>query len=181
MRLTPMQLASLCAVGVFIGVVSGMLGIGGGILVIPTLVTLYGFTYPQAVGTSLGMLLPPIGIFAFLTYYRSGNVSIPAAAMLAAGFALGAFFGANLVNTGKIPQETLRILFALFLLYVGGSILFRSDLRIRAVFYTLILIAVAMVARLWLRALGRRWDKEYSVEQTYRIQLTVPIDPDYHI
>src|SRR5436190_3751291 len=106
MHLTLLQLASLLAVGLAIGILGGMLGIGGGVLVIPTLVTLYGFTYPQAVGTSLGMLLPPIGIFAFLSYYRSGNVSLAAAGMLALGFAVGAFFGAKLITTGKIPENT---------------------------------------------------------------------------
>jgi len=60
----------LLALGGAIGAVSGMLGIGGGLLVIPALVFFFGLTHTQAVGTSLGMLLPPIGIFAFLTYYR---------------------------------------------------------------------------------------------------------------
>src|SRR5215216_6007709 len=120
MQLSGVQLSSLVLVGLLIGILGGMLGIGGGVLVIPVLVTLYGFTYPQAVGTSLGMLLPPIGIFAFATYYRSGNISIAAAGFLALGFAIGAYFGAKLVATGMIPQETLRILFAFFLMYVAG-------------------------------------------------------------
>src|SRR5262245_42127184 len=107
MHLSSLQLVSLVFVGLAIGVISGMLGIGGGVLVIPTLVTLYGLTYVQAVGTSLGMLLPPIGIFAFLTYYRHGNVNLAAAGMLAIGFAFGAYFGGRLVTTGKIPEDTL--------------------------------------------------------------------------
>ena len=181
MHLTLLQLASLLAVGLAIGILGGMLGIGGGVLVIPTLVTLYGFTYPQAVGTSLGMLLPPIGIFAFVTYYRAGNVSLAAAGMLALGFAVGAFFGAKLITTGKIPENGLRTLFAFFLIYVAGSILFRNDARVRAVLYTLIILAAAAIARFPLRLIGKRWEKRFALADVYRIELEAPIAPDYEI
>jgi uncharacterized protein len=181
MQLTIIQLASLTLVGLLIGILGGMLGIGGGVLVIPVLVTLFGFTYPQAVGTSLGMLLPPIGIFAFLAYYRSGNVSISAAALLALGFAIGAFLGAKLVTTGMIPQERLRVFFGFFLLYVAGSILFRNEPRVRAVLYTLIIVGGAGASRFALQLIGKRWESGYGVEQTYRAQLRVPVAPDYEI
>jgi uncharacterized membrane protein YfcA len=158
-----------------------MLGLGGGVLVIPTLVTLYGFTYPQAVGTSLGMLLPPIGIFAFLTFYRTGNVSIAAAGLLALGFAVGAFLGAKLVTTGSIPQDTLRVLFAYFLMYVAGSVLFRDEPRVRGVLYSLIIVGAFGAARLALQLIGKRWEKRYGIEPTYRARLRVPLAPDYEI
>jgi uncharacterized membrane protein YfcA len=181
MQLTVMQLASLIVVGLGIGVVGGMLGIGGGVLVIPTLVTLYGFTYPQAVGTSLGMLLPPIGIFAFLAYHRTGNVNLPGAIMLAIGFAVGAYVGSKLVTTGKIPENTLRIIFACFLLYVAGSILFRHEPRVRAVLYTLILLGVVGIVRGVLELIGKHWETRFHIEEVYREQLRAPIAPDYEI
>jgi len=181
MQLSGMQLFSLLLVGGIIGTISGMLGIGGGVLVIPVLVTIYHFSYPQAVGTSLGMLLPPIGIFAFLTYYRSHNVHISTAAMLAAGFAVGAYFGGKLVTTGVVPEEKLRIFFGFFLLYVGGSTLFRGDPHVRPVLYTLILLLTAAVANLALRLVGRRWEKQFSIAETYQHELAMTIAPDYEI
>src|SRR5205085_1994271 len=80
-------------IGVFVGIISGIVGIGGGVLVVPILV--YGFKYSQhtAQGTSLAMLLPPIGILAVMQYYRAGHMDIKMALMLALGFAVGGYFG----------------------------------------------------------------------------------------
>ena len=66
--------------GVFIGVISGMLGIGGGIILVPGLMLLFGFTQQEAQGTSLAALIPPIGIFAAMVYWQHGFVKIPVAA-----------------------------------------------------------------------------------------------------
>src|SRR5687767_4222831 len=110
-------LAGLLAIGLAIGVVSGMLGIGGGVFVIPALVILFGFSQKAAVGTSLGMLLPPIGIFAFLAYYRAGHVDLRAALLLAAAFAIGAYVGGRIVIAGFVPENVLRLLFVFFMLY----------------------------------------------------------------
>src|SRR2546430_8806169 len=101
--------------GLIVGIISGMLGIGGGVLIIPALVVLFRFPHERAVGTSLGMLLPPIGIFAFLEYWRHGNVDLTAALLLAAGFAAGAYFGGMTVNARVVHPETLRLLFAFLL------------------------------------------------------------------
>src|SRR4029434_2527315 len=89
----------LLIVRLVIVVAGGMLGIGGGVLVIAALVVIFKQPHETAVGTSLAMLLPPIGIFAFLEYYRHGNVNVPMAALLAAGFAIGAYFGGRAVNS----------------------------------------------------------------------------------
>src|SRR4051812_44979140 len=83
--LSPAQLAVLLTIGLCIGVLSSMLGIGGGVLVIPILTGIFLFSQKQAVGTSLAMLLPPIGLFAGLAAYRAGNVSVPAAGRLGGG------------------------------------------------------------------------------------------------
>src|SRR5438034_11195722 len=71
--------------GACIGVVSGMLGIGGGIILVPGLMFLFGYSQQEAQGTSLAALIPPIGIFAAVVYYQNGYVQIPAAAALAVG------------------------------------------------------------------------------------------------
>src|SRR5437868_5790088 len=100
--MSPTTLLLVLAIGLAIGIVSGMVGIGGGVLVIPVLMFGFGFSQARANGTSLAMLLPPIGIFAVLSYWRAGNIDWPFAAALAIGFAGGAFIGAKLVNNGQI-------------------------------------------------------------------------------
>lgn len=112
-----MQLVWLLAFGVAIGMVSGLLGIGGGILLIPGLMLLFGFSQQAAQGTSLAALIPPIGLFAALVYYRAGHVQLPVAGMIALGFALGAYLGANLLP--YVPLAGLRVSFGILLLYVG--------------------------------------------------------------
>jgi uncharacterized membrane protein YfcA len=127
----------LLLIGLFIGVVGGMLGIGGGVLIIPALTLIFGLGHERAVGTSLAMLLPPIGIFAFLEYYRHGNADLRVAGVLAVSFAFGAYFGGRWANSGAIPTPALRMLFAFFLLYVAGNIIFaRTDARVWALIQT---------------------------------------------
>jgi uncharacterized membrane protein YfcA len=83
------------AIGALSGAVSGMFGIGGGILVIPAMVYLYGFDQKTATGTSLGMLLPPIGLLAFLQYYKADLVNVPAMLLLVVGFVAGSYLSAG--------------------------------------------------------------------------------------
>jgi hypothetical protein len=108
--------------GACIGVMSGMLGIGGGIILVPGLMLLFSFSQEEAQGTSLAALIPPIGIFAAMVYYQSGYVKIPVAAAVAVGFMLGAFGGALLVP--RVPIEWLRLGFGALLLYLGCSFVF---------------------------------------------------------
>jgi uncharacterized membrane protein YfcA len=109
-------------VGVVVGVVSGIVGIGGGVLFIPALVWLLGMSQHKAQGTSLGALLAPVGIFAFLEYYRKGNADVRVAALLAAGFLVGGYFGA--VAAQYIPELWLRRIFAMTLVAVGARMWF---------------------------------------------------------
>lgn len=176
MHMTPMSLVVLLLIGSVIGVISGMLGIGGGVLVIPALVLGFGFSQQQAIGTSLGMLLPPIGIFAFMAYWRAGQVNVPAAGTLALGFALGAWGGSILVTSGRIPHQALRDFFGLFLLYIAWSILFEKHPKVHAVLFT-----VSAAAWFGFRGLGRRWTRRFSLEETFREQSSVPVAPDYEI
>jgi uncharacterized membrane protein YfcA len=113
---------TIVLVGVVVGLVSGVVGIGGGILFIPALVWLLGMDQHKAQGTSLGALLAPVGILAFYEYYRHGNADIRVAALLAAGFLVGGYFGA--VGAQHIPEIWLRRIFALTLILVGGRMWF---------------------------------------------------------
>lgn len=108
--------------GLTAGALGGLLGLGGGIVVVPSLVFLFGMTQQQAQGTTLAMLVPPIGILAALTYYRQGLVDVKAAGLLCAGFFVGGFFGAKLATS--ISSQLLEKIFALFLLLVSLKMLF---------------------------------------------------------
>jgi uncharacterized membrane protein YfcA len=182
MTITPSTAAALLLVGLAIGVVSGMVGIGGGVLVIPVLMFAFGFSQARANGTSLAMLLPPVGLFAVLSYWRAGNVQWPVAALLAAGFAVGAYAGAKLVNAGWVNPTALRITFALVLLYCAGRILFRPGGRARSALATSLLMAGFALAWLAMRALGRRWEHRLPhVRAVYRRKLREPQGYDYEI
>jgi len=105
------------ALGLVAGVFGGMFGIGGGIILIPALVYLFGFTQHQAQGTTLAILVPPIGLLAALRYYYSGNVKLGIAGLVCLGFFVGGLIGANFVQ--NLPDPALRKLFGIFLLIVS--------------------------------------------------------------
>ncbi len=109
-------------VGVVVGLVSGVVGIGGGILFVPALVWFFGMDQYKAQGTSLGALLAPVGILAFYEYYRKGNADLRIALLLAAGFLVGGYFGA--VGAQHISELWLRRIFALTLITVGARMFF---------------------------------------------------------
>lgn len=114
----PIFYLGFLAVGVFTGAVSGMFGIGGGVFVIPAMVYLFGFSQKTATGTSLAMLLPPIGILAFLQFYKAGHVSVPAAILLIAGFLAGSWLSAGYAVA--LPELLLKRLFGGLLIVMGG-------------------------------------------------------------
>ena len=112
------------AIGLAAGILSGFLGIGGGILVIPALVYLGEFGQKSAQGTSLLMMLPPIGLFAAWEYYKRGQAEVAVAAWLCAGFLLGGYLGARW-SLG-ISEIWVRRGFAVFLVVVGLQLLFKK-------------------------------------------------------
>jgi uncharacterized membrane protein YfcA len=85
-------------IGCIAGVLSGLFGIGGGIIIIPALIYFVGFTQLKAQGTSLAVLLPPVGILAFLEYYKKGNVDIKAGIIICITLLLGAVLGAKIAQ-----------------------------------------------------------------------------------
>jgi uncharacterized protein len=108
-------------IGLAVGVISGIVGLGGGIMFVPLLVWM-GMSQHRAQGTSLGALLAPVGLLAFIEYYRKGNADVRVAALLAVGFFVGAYFGA--AGAQHIADLWLRRVFALTLIAVGGQMLF---------------------------------------------------------
>lgn len=112
-----MQAVGLIVIGLLAGVLAGMFGIGGGLIIVPALVLLYGLTQHAAVGTSLGALLLPVGALSAWFYWKNGNLNVGYSALIAGGLFLGAYFGARLVQ--PVSDLTLRRMFASFLIIVA--------------------------------------------------------------
>src|ERR1700744_203193 len=94
--MTLQTIALLMLVGLLAGVLSGLVGLGGGVIIVPALVFLLGFSQHQAQGTSLGILLLPAGIFAVLNYYKKGFIDVKVVLFLIVGFLVGGWLGSKL-------------------------------------------------------------------------------------
>ncbi|SEG02048.1 hypothetical protein SAMN05421847_1309 [Halpernia humi] len=116
------QIIYVIAIGIIAGILSGLLGIGGAVLIIPVLVLLLGFSQQMAQGTTLLMMVPPIGALAAWQYYKEGTVDFRVAGLLALGFLVGGYFGGKFAN--EIPQTILKKLFAILLLVIALKMLF---------------------------------------------------------
>jgi hypothetical protein len=115
-------------IGIAAGIASGLFGVGGGIVVVPALIYWAGFSQHMATGTSLAVLLPPIGLAATIEYYRHGNVDVRAAIILAATMFVGAWVGAWFAN--RMPGPQLRLLFGLFLFGLGIYLVYGACKRL---------------------------------------------------
>lgn len=109
-------------VGLAAGIFSGFLGLGGGAIIIPALVMLFGFSQHLAQGTTLAMMVPPIGLLAALSYYRAGNVNVKVAALMCLGFFIGGLIGAQFVH--KIPDYLLKRIFGVFFMLISLKMIF---------------------------------------------------------
>jgi uncharacterized membrane protein YfcA len=120
---TPMyMILILLIVGLFAGILSGLVGVGGGLIIVPALIYFIGFSQHEAQGTSLGLLLLPAGILAVMQYYKHGDVDLKVVAVLAVGFIAGGYFGSKWALS--LPQENVKKIFAIFMLLVGFKMLF---------------------------------------------------------
>jgi uncharacterized membrane protein YfcA len=111
---------TLMGIGLVAGILSGFVGIGGGIIVVPALVYLLGYSQFQAQGMSLSLMLPPIGVLAFYNYYQKGHIdkiSLTYAGIMAALFVIGGFVGSKLAL--KIPENLVKLIFGVIMLYVA--------------------------------------------------------------
>ena len=113
--------AGYILLGFAAGVLSGLLGIGGAILIIPVLVYFFKYSQQQAQGTSLAFLLLPIGFLAAWKYYTAGHVNVKAAAVMAVAFFVGGYFGAQ--GAEKLSGPWLQRLFGILLLLVGARMI----------------------------------------------------------
>ena len=119
----------LMAIGLFAGIASGFVGIGGGMIIVPALVFGLGMSQHMAQGTSLAMMIPPIGILAVFQYYKAGAVNIQFSIALAATFVIGAWIGSRW--SLKLNPAVVRAVFALFMLYAAVRLGWKSWLELR--------------------------------------------------
>ncbi len=110
----------IMAIGLFAGLASGFIGIGGGIIVVPALMYFLGYSQLSAQGMSTAFMLPPIGIAAFFVYYNNGNVTksmIPYILIMSVLFVIGAYLGSKFAL--KVPVKLIKLIFGLLMLYVA--------------------------------------------------------------
>ena len=111
----------LLLIGVLAGVLSGFVGVGGGVVIVPALVFFLGYTQHMAQGTSLALMLPPIGLLGFYNYYKSGNTNLTAAALIGVAFILGAYFGSKL--SISLDQRLVQKVFGVIMLIASLKLL----------------------------------------------------------
>ncbi len=115
--MTPQTIFMLVSIGLFAGMLSGFVGVGGGIIIVPALVFLLGLTQHQAQGTSLFVLMLPVVSFAVLNYWKSGNVKWEYGLVIAMTFIVGAFLGSKL--SLKISPGLVQLIFGILMAYIS--------------------------------------------------------------
>ncbi len=123
MRMT--TIIALIIIGLCAGILSGMIGVGGGIIIVPALVYFLGLTQHQAQGTSLAMMIPPIGILAVYNYYKAEQVNMKYALILAAFFVVGGYLGSK-ITIDFIDEKTLKKFFGGVMLIAALKMIFFS-------------------------------------------------------
>ena len=111
------MIIGLLIIGLAAGILGGMVGVGGGLIVVPALVFFFGFSQHEAQGTSLGLLVLPVALLGMINYYKSGYVDFKVVGLLAISFFLGSYLGSKW--SLSLPQETIKKYFALLLFYTA--------------------------------------------------------------
>ena len=119
--MTTELLITLLIIGLFAGILSGLVGVGGGLIIVPALIFFLGYSQHQAQGTSLGLLLLPVGILAVLNYYNKGHIDIKVVAVMSIAFVLGGWLGSKIAL--RLPADTVKKIFAIFLFYSALKLL----------------------------------------------------------
>ena len=168
------------AIGLVIGCLSGVLGIGGGVLLVPALMWLCHFEPSKAAGTSLAVLIPPIGLPAAWRAYHASHVDLTAALWIAAAFTIGAYVSRGLVE--HIPDQAFRLVFGLLMIYIAVRFMLASSSEAAAAAAGLLAVALAWLGFIGLSVLGRRHVARPPLSEQIRTIHEQNRDaPDYHI
>jgi len=117
MNMDIQMIIGLLLIGFAAGILGGMVGVGGGLIVVPALVFFFGFSQHQAQGTSLGLLVLPVAILGMMNYYKAGFVDFKIVGLLAFSFFIGSYFGSKW--SLSLPQEMVKKFFAILLFYTA--------------------------------------------------------------
>lgn len=112
----------LILIGVAAGMLSGLVGVGGGIIIVPALVYLLGYSQKNAQGTSLAVLVLPVAIVSVFYYYKAGYINLKVVPLICVGFLIGGYFGSKLVLS--LPENTVKKIFAIIMILVAIKMLF---------------------------------------------------------
>ena len=112
----------LLLIGIAAGTLSGMVGVGGGIIIVPALIYFLGFSQKMAQGTSLGILLLPVGLLGVMQFYKEGLINIPVVLVISFAFFFGSYFGSRIALS--ISQETAKRVFAILMILIAVKMLF---------------------------------------------------------
>ena len=125
--MTAFQIATLIFLGIAAGALSGLVGVGGGIIIVPALIYILEMNQMQAQGVSLAVLLMPVGFLGVWNYYQAGNIQFSIALLIALGFVFGSYFGSKLAL--QLPDYKIKFIFALVILVVAIDMLWKSGLN----------------------------------------------------
>ncbi len=118
----------LIAVGLFAGALSGIVGVGGGIIIVPAMIYLLHMNQMEAQGISLSVLVLPVGILGVMNYYKAGHINFNYSLLIAAGFVVGSYFGSKYAL--RLPVNVVKFIFGIFLLIIAGQMLWKSGGKI---------------------------------------------------
>jgi hypothetical protein len=170
------------AIGLFIGLASGSLGIGGGVLLVPALVWLCRMDHATARGTTLAVLVVPVVLPAVLKYYEHRQLDLWAALWIATAFAVGGYLGATMVVQGHVPDRYLRVAFGLLMIYVAFRFIVHADSELAETAGALGATSVGWLTYLALRLIGRRYAPKPDLTEQIRIRhQEKPDELDYYI
>ncbi|MEI6575878.1 MAG: sulfite exporter TauE/SafE family protein [Bacteroidota bacterium] len=114
----------LALIGLLAGVFGGMVGLGGGVIMIPAMIYLLGMTQHEAQGTSLAVMLPPVGMLAVMNYYKAGQINLKYAMVIAAAFIIGGYFGSKLAL--NIPVSLMKKIFGFVLIGIAIQMMIKK-------------------------------------------------------
>jgi len=121
------QLLILVLVGLFAGALSGFVGVGGGIIIVPAMIYFMNMNQMQAQGVSLALLMLPVGVLGVMNYYKAGHIQFNYVLIIAVGFVLGNYFGSKYAL--RVPEHKIKFLFSLLMLYVAVQMLWKSGAK----------------------------------------------------
>jgi uncharacterized membrane protein YfcA len=177
-----MDILLYLGIGLAVGMLSGAVGIGGGVLMLPALMWICGQDHRLAAGTTLAVLVVPVVLPATYEYWANGYVDVKAALWIALAFAMGGYLGAVLRNHNALPEEMVRLALGLFMMYIAINLVISSNSMATKAAAGVTAMVLAWLACLWLRGIGKRSLAKPKLQDLIRrMDEKGHGDPDYYI